>query len=320
MSSKIIGIGGFLPGSPISNDELSKIVDTNDEWIRSRTGITQRYFTKKPLAEISYLAAKDALIHSGISANEIDLIIVCTTTPDNAFPSTATEIQGMLASDYSISSIPSMDLNAVCSGFIYGLEVANALIKLDSYNNILLIGADKMSTVLDMNDRSTAVLFGDGAGAVVLKKDKTSKFTSKIGSNGKLSNILHTRKNEKNLNIIHMNGREVFKNAVNIMSEISLDILKSAALTINDIDFFVPHQANMRILQSVSEKISISEEKIVATIDIHANTSAATIPLALNEMKIRKKLAANNTLLLAALGAGLTFGGAIIETADDYTN
>lgn len=316
MSSNIIGIGGYLPGKPVSNTELSEYVDTNDEWITTRTGIKQRFFAEEPLADLAYKAAIAAIQDSPITKEKIDLIILSTTTPDKSFPSTATMLQGML----DINDVPSFDMNAVCSGFVYALDVANAYIASGKYKNILVVGADKMSSVLDMEKRSTAVLFGDGAGAVIISKSENAKFHSLIKSNGKLSHILETTKNSENRDIIEMNGTEVFKNAVYKMSDISKEVLKNAEIKIDDIDFFIPHQANIRILNAVAEKINIPLEKVVTTITHHANTSAATIPLALNELKMQKKLTSGNKLLMSALGAGITYGGVIIEVSDEYNN
>lgn len=316
MTCSIIGVGGYLPGNAVSNDELGKVVDSNDEWIRSRTGITQRYFTELPLVDLAYQASLDAIANARIDKKQIDCIIVCTTTPDTSFPSTATLLQGKL----DLHEIPSFDLNAVCSGFVYGLEISNALMSSTKYKNILLVGADKMSSVLDMSKRSTAVLFGDGAGAVILKNSKNAKFHSIIASEGSLSSILYTKKNDDNKNIIHMSGSDVYRNAIKKMSEISLRVLYESALSVADVDFFIPHQANVRILDAVAEKIGISLDKVVSTVKIHANTSAATIPLGLNSLKLENKLKAGNKLLMSALGAGVTYGGAIIEVNDEYDN
>lgn len=319
MSCKILGVGGFLPGDPISNEELSKYVDTNDEWIKTRTGIEQRHFTKLSCAEMAEKAATLAINDACISASEIDLIIVCSTTPDRTFPSTATTLQGRL----SLSDIPSFDINAVCTGFIYGIELADALFSSRDYNKILLIGVDKMSNVLDMSERATAVLFGDGAGAVVLTKSKNAICETILGSDGSLAEILKTEKytdNTPSREKIFMQGGRVYRNAVNKMAEMAELVLKKAKISKDEIDYFIPHQANIRIMNAVTEKLSINKDKLVSTVASHANTSAATIPLALNSLKNNKILKSNNKILMSALGSGITYGGAIIEIANEYCN
>ena len=308
MSFKILGIGAYLPGEAISNENLEKIVDTTSEWIRSRTGILQRFFTSGSLCQMALEASLDAIKTANIDKSEIDLIIVCSTTPDKTFPSTATTIQGML----DLGNIPSFDLNGVCSGFLYGLHVAKALIETFNYKKILLVGADKMSSVLDMKERSTSVLFGDGAGAVILSKDPNNLFDSAIFSDGTYSEILKT---EPGINgqKIYMKGAEVYKHAVMKMHEMSMLMLERNELNIKDIDFFVPHQANIRIIEAVAEKLGLDEHKIVTTVQHHANTSAATIPLALSVMKQKNMLKSGDLILMSAVGAGLTYAGSIIR-------
>jgi len=308
MGCKILGIGAHLPGEPFTNHDIEKITNTNHEWIRTRTGILQRYFTKGTAAEMAFEASKLAIIDAGINKAEIDLIIVCSTTPDRAFPSTATTLHGMLG----LSHVPSFDLNAVCSGFIYGMQVANALMHMHNYKKTLLIGSDKMSSVLSMEERSTAVLFGDGAGAVILEKNDDNLFDSMIGSNGKYSEILKT-KSVNGVNSIFMQGKEVYKQAITVMTKMAEDILAKNSLTIDDIDFFVPHQANIRIIESIAEKLRIPSNKVVTTVTDHANTSAGTIPLALDDIKRKGMLKQGNIILMSALGAGITYGGLLIR-------
>jgi len=304
MSCKILGIGSYLPGEPVTNFDLSKIVDTNDEWIRTRTGILQRYFADESLSSMAYNASVDCIKNSKIDKSEIDLVIVCTTTPDRAFPSVATTIQGMLG----LKDVASFDLNGVCSGFIYGLQVAKAMMQNSEYKKVLLIGADKMSSVLDMKDRSTAVLFGDGAGAIILEKDDNNLFDNFIGSDGASSEILMVEDDK-----IFMKGQEVYKYAVVKMHEMAELMLKRNSLKIEDVDFFVPHQANIRIIESIAEKLNMPKEKVITTVSKHANTSAATIPLALDDMRQKNMLKSGQLILMAALGAGVTFGGSIIR-------
>lgn len=309
MSFKILGIGSCLPGDPISNEALSKIVDTNDEWIKTRTGILQRYFTTRTLSSLAHEASLEAIKDAKIDKSEIDLILVCSTTPDRAFPSTAATIQGLLG----LKNIPSMDLNAVCSGFLYGLHISKALFNTYSYKKILLIGADKMSSVLDMKERSTAVLFGDGAGAVILEKDENNFFDSEIGADGTYSEILKTEISAEKEEKIYMQGGEVYKQAVTKMHELSRLMISRNSLSTKDIDFLVLHQANIRIIEAVAEKLGIDKSKTITTVKHHANTSAATIPLALHNMKEKNMLKRGNLILMSAVGAGLTSAGAIIR-------
>ncbi len=308
MSCKILGVGAYLPGKPVSNLDLEKIINTNDNWIRTRTGILQRYFTDGTVAEMAYEASKLAISDASIDKSEIDLIIVCSTTPDRAFPSTATTLQGML----DLSHIPSFDLNAVCSGFIYGMQVANALMQIHNYKKTLLIGADKMSSILKMEERTTSVLFGDGAGAIILERDDENLFDSIIGSDGEYSEILKTESVGVASHIL-MQGQEVYKQAIIIMTKMAENILAKNSLKVEDIDFFVPHQANIRIIESIAEKLKIPSSKVVTTVTHHANTSAGTIPLALDDMKKKKMLKRGNIILMSALGAGVTYGGLVIR-------
>lgn len=312
MALKIIGVGGYLPNEPISNLKLSEIVDTSDEWIVPRTGINARYFTTKEqtTAFLAYQAALLAIEDSQIAPQDLDMIIVCTTTPDTAFPSTASVVQGMLG----LKNSAAMDINAVCAGFVYGLHLSNSLLETRSAKNILLIGAERMSSVLDWKDRSTAVLFGDGAGAVVVKNEDDNLFSSIIKTDGSLSNILYSFKdNADNLSgeKIFMNGAEVYKHAIDKMANCSKEILEKNNLLVSDLDLVVPHQANIRIINAMAEKLSISDDKIVKTVGKHANTSAASIPLALYEYKKAGNSTKNKLALFTAIGAGMSWGSAI---------
>lgn len=316
-SSIIIGTGSFLPEKIISNEELSKTVETTDEWIVSRTGIKQRHVVSEgqTTSDIAFKAAENAIKSANINSKEIDLIIVCTTTPDRTFPSVAVMVQAKLG----LTEIPAFDLQAVCSGFIYGLSVADNYIKSGAAKTVLLIGAESMSKVIDWQDRNTCVLFGDGAGAVILRSSTNTSqgiLTCKIKADGNHAPILYTDGgvciNQLTGNI-KMLGKEVFKHAVDKMSQIILEVLNESKHTIEDINWVIPHQANARILDAISTKLNISPEKLVMTLDKQANTSAATIPLALDHHVKLGRIKENELLALAALGAGLTWGGCLIR-------
>ncbi|MGV2432170.1 MAG UNVERIFIED_CONTAM: ketoacyl-ACP synthase III [Rickettsiaceae bacterium] len=314
MTCKIIGIGGYVPGNPVSNEELSKIVtDSDPEWVRSRTGIMQRYFADSSIStsDMACEAAKLALASAKMEPSDLDLIIVCTTSPDNTFPSVATKIQGYLG----CGNIPSFDLQAVCAGFIYGMEVANSMIQ--KYNNILLVGADKMSSLIDMEDRSTAVLFGDGAGAIILQKDDNGIFDSRLNSEGKFWDLLYTDggAGSKTPGLIKMNGKEVYRHAVEKMTSSMQELLAQSGYSMEDINFVIPHQANERIIDSIATRLELPAEKLVKTIWKYANNSAATIPLALYELSVTNKLKKGDLILMTALGGGLTWGSCIISTS-----
>lgn len=317
MTFKLVGIGGFLPGEPISNEQLSEIVtDSDPDWVKSRTGINTRYFASDDMhtSHMAFEASKEALASAGMNASDLDLIIVATTSPDNSFPSTATKLQGYLG----CGDVPSMDIQAVCSGFIYGMELCDSLLKSGKYQNILLVGADKMSSMLDMKDRSTAVLFGDGAGAVILRKDdsKDRIFVSNIKSDGKGAEHLCTDGGVSSTGksgYIKMNGQEVYRNAVEKMSSSMLDVLKQAKLSIDDISFAIPHQANERIIDSIATRLKVPEKKLVKTVSEYANNSAATIPLALRKIYQEGKIKDGDLIIMTALGAGLTWGSCLFR-------
>lgn len=317
MTCKIIGCGEYLPSKIVSNDELTKFVDTSDEWIRTRTGIVQRHVAGD-LEYTSHLALKSAekaIADAGISANDIDLIITCTTTPDNSFPSVATKLQGYLG----LTNIPSFDLQAVCAGFVYGLQIANSLISSGKYKTILLIGAEKMTSLLDWSDRSTCVLFGDGAGSVILQRssDTSGIIDSNIFSSGADYEILYTNggvsMNNNSSGKIIMQGQKLFRHAVEKMQQSIEELLRNNNFTVNDIDYFIPHQANIRIINKLAELLNIEEHKIVKTVSIHANCSAASIPLALNTLKASGKIKKGDIILFSAIGAGLTWGSTLIR-------
>lgn len=316
MACKILGCGAYLPERVITNSELSLSVDTNDEWIRSRTGILQRHVADDTeyTSHLALQASIKAIADAGIKAELIDLIVVCTTTPDNSFPSVASKVQGHLG----LKNIPSFDLQAVCSGFIYGLHVVDAMVRTQKYKTVLLIGAEKMSSLLDWQDRSTCVLFGDGAGAVILQytEDSSGIIDSRISSDGSYYDILYT---DGGISMngqsgkIRMKGQEVFRQAVEKMTEASETILKDNGMTVNDVNYFIPHQANTRIIDSVAQCLKLDPNKVVKTIDKHANCSAASIPLALAHLKSMVSINKGDILLFAAIGGGITWGSVLVR-------
>lgn len=328
MASRIIGCGGYLPKHIMHNSDLEKIVETSDEWIRTRTGIGQRHIAEEGeySSHMAFAAAQKAIKDAGIAPSDIDLVIVSTTTPDNSFPSTATKLQGYL----NLGSVPSFDLQAVCAGFVYGLQVADSLLRSGLYKTILYVCSEKMSSLLDWTDRSTCVLFGDGAGAVVLQssrsKDSSGLATgaptasgiidSKIYSDGSLFDILYTNggvSSSGTAGKIQMQGPVLFKHAIDKMSSSVLEILAKNDLSVNDITHFIPHQANLRIIDSLAQRLEFDDDKIIKTVERHANCSAASIPLALAELKESGKIKAGDIILFTAIGAGLTWGSALLR-------
>ena len=314
--SKIIGVGSYLPGHPISNSALATLVPNVDsDWIESRTGILQRYFAQDTefTSHMSIKAAQSAIDDAGIDPNDIDLIIVATTTPDNTFPSVASKVHAALG----IKPIPAFDLQAVCAGFVYSIETADNFINSGKYKTILLIGADRMSSVLDMSKRDSSVLFGDGAGAVIITQDTESKIVaSKIYADGSLVDILYTdggAGSTKTGGFMQMNGREVFRHAIEKMASSIEEILQIANISADEIDFLIPHQANVRIIDGIAAKLNFPDEKIVKTVAQHANCSAASIPLALDALKKSGRLERGHLILMTALGAGVTWGSVLMR-------
>ena len=319
--SQIIGVGSFLPRTILTNVELARRVDTSDEWIRERTGITQRHIVAdgEKTSDLALAASEVALKDAGIGADELDLIICCTTTPDETFPATATVVQSRLG----MTRGAAFDVQAVCSGFIYGLSVADNMIKGGQAKTVLLIGAESMSRLLDWNDRGTCVLFGDGAGAVVLRageggggnKDR-GILNTRIFSDGRMHDMLYVDggpSSTRTTGYLRMQGREVFKHAVtNIAAAISASA-GDAGLTIADIDWFVPHQANQRILDGTARKLGIRPEKVISTVALHGNTSAASVPLALAAAVADGRIKRGDLVLLEAMGGGFTWGAALVR-------
>lgn len=314
MKSVVVGIGASLPDKVVTNDDLSKIMDTSDEWIRKRTGISERHIAEgdETTAVFATRAAQRALKESGLSATDIDLIIVGTVTPDYTFPSVATLVQRNLG----IEQGAAFDISAACSGFVYALDIADSYIKLGKARNAIVIGAETFSKVVDWTDRSTCVLFGDGAGAVVLQgKENTDKgiVSSKIFSNGKYADYLITT-GGVSLNqisgVVKMDGREVFKLAVEKMKSAVDTLLLSTNYSVNDVDLLIPHQANSRIISMLAEQMQIPQEKVIISLDRHANTSAASIPLAISTVKDDLK---GKVVVLVSMGAGFTWGASLIR-------
>ena len=312
--SKIIGVGSYLPKNILTNKDLEESLDTTDEWITSRTGIKQRHIVSKneDTSDLALEASLMAIRDSGIDKDDIDLIIVATTTPDKVFPSTACILQAKL----KMKECPAFDVQAVCSGFIYALSIADNFIKTNSAKNILVVGADSMSKITDYKDRSNAILWGDGAGAVILSaSDNLGILSTHIHSDGKFENLLHVpKKNDSSLvDTIEMQGSQVFKMAVNTLDKIVDETLLANNLQKKDIDWLVPHQANIRILEATARKLDMDMSKVIVTIDRHGNTSAASIPLALDQGVKENKIKPGNLILMEAFGGGFTWGSALIR-------
>lgn len=326
IKAKITGIGSYAPENILTNLDLEKSVDTSDEWIKSRTGISERRIASKNEAcsDLAIKASKIALKEAGVKAKDIDLIIVATVTPDMLFPSTACLVQKEIGAKNAFA----YDLSAACSGFIYGISIAEQFIKSGRYKNILLIGSDVFSRIVNWNDRSTCVLFGDGAGAVIIEAENGRKkdgiLSTHLYSDGHYHDFLFvpgggsripvseiTNDNEKCF--IKMKGNEIFKVAVRFMVSAAREAISYNGLAIEDIDLFIPHQANKRIIDAVAKKLKLPEEKIFTNLMKYGNTSAASIPIALDEAVKEKRIKNGDIVLLTAFGAGLTWGSTIIK-------
>lgn len=318
MGQKIIGFGSYLPERIMNNNELEQFVNVKSEWIEARTGITQRHIAHddEGAAQMGFHAAAAALDDAQCSIDEIDLIIVATSTPDNTMPSTATQLQAMLR---ATKNIPAFDINAACSGFIYGIDLISDLLKAGRYRKILFVCVDKMSSIVDWQDRMTAILFGDGAGALVFENVISSDsmiVNSKIWAKGSEKDLLYCDggvSSENPVGKLRMKGREVFKRAINYMEDAILNLLEEENITCDDIAYFVPHQANIRIINCLADKFNFDSHKIVTTVTQHANCSAASIALALANLKKQGKLKDGDLILTASIGAGLTWGAALIR-------
>ena len=319
MYSRIISVGSYQPDNIVTNEELERKVDTSDEWIRSRTGIESRAIAKPDQAtsDLAILAADAAIKKSGITKDEIDLIIVGTCTPDVATPNVGVTIQESLG----LNSCPAFSVEAACSGFIYALNIANKFILSGESKCALVVGAETLSRITDWNDRNTCVLFADGAGAAILKpSEDTGIIYSEISADGSYSDLLYvpygtSRKpiNEKeNDYFLQMKGNEVFKVAVKKLESIAINTMKENDLTSDDIDWFIPHQANIRIIQAVAKRLDMPMEKVIVTLSQHGNTSAASIPLALDEAITDGRISKGDKILLQSFGAGFTWGTVLL--------
>jgi 3-oxoacyl-[acyl-carrier-protein] synthase-3 len=317
----IIGTGSYLPAQVLSNDELAARVDTSDDWIIERTGIRQRHIAAEGefTSDLGTAAAEAALASAGLTADAVDLIVVATATPDQTFPAVATVIQHKLGMLHGVA----FDVAAVCSGFLYALTVANALIISGQHNCALVIGAETFSRLLDWEDRATCVLFGDGAGAVVLRAEAGTGTTADRGilacrlhSDGQHNQLLYVDGGPGSTGTtgkLRMQGREVFRHAVTNLASVMVETLATLGLQPSDVDWVVPHQANRRILDGTARKLNLSPEKVVITVDRHANTSAASVPLALDVAVRDGRIQPGQLLLLEAMGGGFTWGAAALR-------
>lgn len=327
MKSYIRGIGRYLPEKVLTNADLEKIMDTSDEWIYTRTGMRERRIAgeEESTSHMGAQAATQAILDANLEVGDIDLIICATLSPDHLCPSTACYIQKKIGA----KGIGAFDLGAACTGFIYALSTAKSFVESGVYKNVLVIASERLSRIVDYEDRTTAILFGDGAGAVVVSDQPKKGLNLSIsecslGADGELSELLHIPAGgtnspctEKTLqdreHYIRMNGREVFKNAVRNMEAIAFDVIKKNGLTLENIDYLVPHQANKRIIDAIATRCQIPEEKVVLTIDRFANTSASSVVICLFELWFSGRLEDGENLLMVAFGAGLTWGSALLS-------
>ena len=315
--SRIIGTGGYLPAKVLANRDLELTVDTTDEWIYSRTGIRQRHVAadEEKTSDLALHASRKALDAAGITAADLDLIVMATTTPDMVFPSAACILQSKLGT----KNCPAFDVQAVCSGFIYGLSTADQFMRSGHYRNVLVVGAEIYSRILDWSDRATCVLFGDGAGAVVLRRDSSPGIlSSHLHADGSYANLLSVPGSVcggkvSGRPLLQMDGAGVFKFAVRVLDDLVEEALTANGMNKADIDWLVPHQANIRIIQASAKKLGLSMEKVVVTVDRHANTSAASIPLALDEAARDGRIRAGQHVLMEAVGGGFTWGAVLVK-------
>ncbi|GAB3354706.1 beta-ketoacyl-ACP synthase III [Lysobacter tyrosinilyticus] len=319
--ARIAGTGSYLPEKALSNDDLSKIVDTTDEWIAARTGIRNRHIAAEgeTTSDLGYNAAVRALEAAGVDAKDLDLIVVGTTTPDLIFPSTACLIQHRLGAD----GCPAFDVNAACSGFVYALTVADKFIRSGAAKTALVIGAETLTRMVDWSDRTTCVLFGDGAGAVVLKADtETGILSTHMHADGGKKELLWNpvgvsvgfKPGEDNAGVrIHMSGNEVFKHAVKALDSVVEETLEANNLDRHDIDWLIPHQANLRIIEATAKRLDMPMERVIVTVDKHGNTSSGSVPLALDEAVRSGKVQRGQLVLLEAFGGGFTWGSALLR-------
>jgi 3-oxoacyl-[acyl-carrier-protein] synthase-3 len=321
LRSVVLGCGSYLPQQILTNAELAARIDTSDEWIVQRTGIKQRHIAAEGefTSHLAVHAAREALAHAGVDAQSIDLIVLATSTPDNTFPATAVAVQNELGIHHGAA----FDLQAVCSGFIFALATADNYLRTGAFRRALVIGAETFSRILDWSDRGTCVLFGDGAGAVVLEAQQqpvTSAdrgiLTTHLRSDGRHKSKLYVDGGPSStgtVGYLRMEGREVFKHAVGMITDVVVDAFKATGTSADDIDWFVPHQANKRIIDASAHKLHIAPQKVVLTVDLHGNTSAASIPLALSVAVADGRVRKGDLVLLEAMGGGFTWGSALLR-------
>ncbi|HUK04812.1 MAG TPA: beta-ketoacyl-ACP synthase III [Burkholderiales bacterium] len=314
--SRIAGTGSYLPPTVLTNDELSRRLETSDAWIQERTGIRQRHIADKSQAssDLALEASRRALAAAGVKPEELDLIVVATSTPDYVFPSTACLLQSKLGAKGGAA----FDVQAVCSGFVYGLAAVDNFIRAGTHKRALVVGAEVFSRILDWNDRATCVLFGDGAGAVVLAAaDRPGVHASVLHADGSYAGILSVPGNVCGGSIIgspflQMQGNQVFKIAVKVLDECAREVVAAAGMTLADVDWLIPHQANVRILEATAKRLGLPRERLVVTVDHHANTSAASVPLALDEYVRAGRIKPGQRVMLQGVGGGFTWGASLV--------
>ncbi|MFX3624111.1 MAG: beta-ketoacyl-ACP synthase III [Ectobacillus sp.] len=307
MNVGILGIGRYVPEKVVTNHDLEKIMDTSDEWVRTRTGIEERRIAEDHIdtSHMAAEAAKEALANAGVSAEQIELILVATVTPDHAFPAVACQVQEQIGA----KNAAAMDLGAACAGFMYGMITAQQFIQTGAYKHVLVIGSDKLSKIVDWSDRNTAVLFGDGAGAVVMGPVADGKgiLSFELGADG--SGAMHLYQDK----YVIMNGREVFKFAVRQMGDSCVNVLEKADLTKEDVDYLVPHQANIRIMEAARQRLELPEEKMSKTIAKFGNTSSSSIPIAIVEELNNGRIKEGDLIIMVGFGGGLTWGAVALR-------
>jgi 3-oxoacyl-[acyl-carrier-protein] synthase III len=321
LRARVIGTGGYLPARIVTNDELAETVDTSDQWIVERTGIRQRHIAAEGelTSDLAVAAARGALDRAGLGAEQIDLLVVATSSPDNTFPACATAVQRKLGARHAAA----FDVQAVCSGFVYALAIANNFLVLGQAKTALVIGSEIFSRLLDWQDRRTCVLFGDGAGAIVLQAAAATGtpfdrgvLATHLGSDGRHYQDLYVDGGPSSTGTtghLRMNGREVFRHAIHELTAASREVLRQVGMGVEDVDWLVPHQANVRILDGVARRLGMPLERVLVTVDRHANTSAASIPLALAEADARGDLRADQLIVMNAMGGGFTWGAALLR-------
>ena len=314
----MISVGSYLPERIMTNQELTDLVDTSDEWIRQRTGIAQRHIVAEgeKTSDLARHAAEQALDRAGLVAADLDLIIIATSTPDDTFPSTATKVQHQLGAHQAVA----FDVQAVCAGFVYALDVADAMLAAGRGRRAMVIGAESFSKILDWSDRSTCVLFGDGAGAVILERSEDAAgygvLASKLHADGAHRDILYVDggpSSSGNVGHVRMEGNKVFRHAVDKLSSVMDEVLEAAGMPVSDVDWLVPHQANIRIIEGMQKKMGLSDDRVVKTVHEHANTSAASIPLALSAAVADGRIRDGQVLAFEAIGGGLVWGAALVR-------